>query len=190
MFHLAQFRAERPKEKPSFIRRMTTFNRGSPNRPRMAFADVAFIGTALGGGLNHVVNGEGKERLMRKHCHESVRRHTERIYDDLRGKDRRLSREKLLDFLRQTQGVAEVEPLQADSYSFQEFLYIWLNHDDAWGAVRSLRSDEDDETKPMSNYFISSSHNTYLEGNQLLSRSSAEAYTAVSPAVVSVMDLC
>ena len=161
------------------MRRMTTFNRGSPNRPRMAFADVAFIGTALGGGVNHVVHGEGRDRLLRKPCHDSVRRHAERIYNELRGRDRRLSREKLVTFLKQTQGVTTVGTLPADCYTFPEFLFVWLNHEDAWGAVRKLRADEHNNTKQLSNYFISSSHNTYLEGNQLASRSSAGAYTAV-----------
>lgn len=41
-------------------------------------------------------------------------------------------------------------------------------------------ANETDLTKPMSQYFISSSHNTYLTGNQLYSDSSVDGYMKVS----------
>lgn len=41
-------------------------------------------------------------------------------------------------------------------------------------------ADELDCSAPLSDYFVSSSHNTYLTGNQLYSDAAASAYTSVS----------
>lgn len=70
---------------------------------------------------------------------------------------------------------------QNEKLKYEEFLGIlWYNN-----GLQPLKKQPNgcqDLTRPISNYFISSSHNTYLEGNQLSSKSSPDAYKNVSPA--------
>jgi hypothetical protein len=59
--------------------------------------------------------------------------------------------------------------------SFEQFVNYYLS-----GSASTLKPAEPvDESHPLSNYFISSSHNTYLTGNQLSSESSVDAYKNV-----------
>lgn len=97
------------------------------------------------------------------------------IYDDLKDGDPILSKEKFQAFLRDVQGEPDT-PLPQDMYTPGDFLYTWkMFYSD---AARPLP--KKDLSKPLTNYFISSSHNTYQLGNQWTSKSSAEPYRRVS----------
>lgn len=113
---------------------------------------------------------------------ESVTKHMRRLYDELKGRDEQLSREKFETFLKKTQKDHKFPSwsfsTKASHFTFQDFQHFWWY--DYSAAKRPLHMEDKDLDKPISNYFISSSHNTYIEdGNQLTGEPKALQYAKV-----------
>jgi len=103
--------------------------------------------------------------------------HLKHVYDEVRGKEPLLTRQQFETWLATVQD--QPIELEKDEYKCEEFLQvIYVHH--GFDALKPVDVAAKDLAKPLSNYFISSSHNTYLSGNQLSSKSSTEAYRYVS----------
>ncbi|KAM0237871.1 hypothetical protein ACHAP5_008879 [Fusarium lateritium] len=96
------------------------------------------------------------------------------LFEELKRGDVVLSRFKFRAFLENTQGeTAQTSfSLAQDDYDLEAFTNIMLKS--SMNAIRPLPPQ--DLSKPITNYYIDSSFNTYLTGNQLNSRASASPY--------------
>ena len=109
------------------------------------------------------------------HMSTDMREALEQVYNQLRGSDTLLSKNQFCKFLKEVQGESSVD-LDRDKYTCGEFLYVWLKQYDTDAVALPAQKDL---SKPLTNYFINSSHNTYLDGHQWTSTSSPEAYKNV-----------
>ncbi|KAI1324707.1 PLC-like phosphodiesterase [Xylariaceae sp. FL0255] len=114
-----------------------------------------------------------------KEVNASVLPYIEKIFNEHAGPDKRWHKEEVIAFLhhRQADKVTESsgDIAAKDELDFSGFLQ-YMTSPAANALAPAL---EPDLSYPLSSYYISSSHNTYLTGNQLNSDSDADAYKNV-----------
>lgn len=90
--------------------------------------------------------------------------------NDLMGNDNAATSEFIKEFIQDVE-----RDVQEPYFTISEFLdYLFSNSNDLWNKKTDTVSM--DMNQPLSNYWIASSHNTYLTGDQFSSESSCEAY--------------
>jgi hypothetical protein len=112
---------------------------------------------------------------------ENVAKYLKVAYDDASTRYNLGTKEGLLKWLAEEQQapIEDAELLKDGSYAHFASYF-------ASGSGNVMKPPKPvDESYPISNYFISSSHNTYLTGNQLTSESSVDAYKNVSHSLIS-----
>ncbi|KAB5547204.1 putative PI-specific phospholipase C group protein [Coniochaeta sp. 2T2.1] len=157
------------QKKDQGIRRLPTFIVRNKRPPRPIFDSV--INTGLLGARRH---DSGEIAYLPK-----ISQYLAKAFEDASRRRDILTRDGFVDFLRRVQGddVDTNQPLR-EEYTSAQFLEEWIVRY-GLGALGDLKPDQKDLSKPISNYFISSSHNTYLEGHQLYSQSSSQIYQKV-----------
>lgn len=132
-----------------------------------------------GGGVS------GEEQPHIKTVSSVVMPYLERIFNCHADDNKNWHAEQAATFIRCTQAGDPSSPqdgLPADlraktELDFKDFLQYMTS--DASNVVGPLKATDQDLSYPLSSYFISSSHNTYLTGNQFSSDASTDAYKNV-----------
>ncbi|POR33288.1 Phosphoinositide phospholipase C [Tolypocladium paradoxum] len=170
---------DRAQDKPRRARTLSIFGNSNPHslRALRRMVGVTAFTNPVDESSSESSTGPSKTPEVDIHMSTDMREALERVYNELRGTGTLLSRDEFCRFLKEVQGESTVD-LDRDKYTCGEFLYVWLKQ---YGADAVAPPPEKDLSKPLTNYFINSSHNTYLDGHQWASTSRPEAYkTALS----------
>ncbi|KAI2610345.1 PLC-like phosphodiesterase [Hypoxylon fragiforme] len=121
----------------------------------------------------------GEDRTI-KEVKSTVLRYLEDIYSKHASPaDKKWHKDSIIEFLHHSQADKVTDPsghiASRDDLDFASFLHYMTS---ATANAQAPPSDQD-LSWPLASYFISSSHNTYLTGNQLNSHSDADAYRNV-----------
>ncbi|KAJ2977456.1 hypothetical protein NUW58_g7808 [Xylaria curta] len=160
----------------------------SPNRRRTFNVHgtevISSFGRALGIGLflapsalylqGDSVPGGKRDLYLSATFQRSLRK----LFDDLRRGEPTLPNKNFQHFLETEQGELQEKvsaKLTEDTYSFEQFLWVWWMQF-GLDVEKPVSIADKDLTKPISNYFIDSSHNTYLTGHQWSGKATAETY--------------
>ncbi|KAM0809715.1 putative Phosphoinositide phospholipase C [Seiridium cardinale] len=134
----------------------------------------------IGASVNQAGGGQpGTEQRSVQQVNASLLTHLQQIFGRHAGTQKTWTKDQVIAFLHHVQADRVTDP-SGDIATKEELDLDGFLHYMTSPAANALAPPlSDDLSWPLSSYFISSSHNTYLTGNQLYSDSSTDAYKNV-----------